>query len=354
LKVMIRFKSLTVGRISLVNRFINGMVVSFLLVFAVCSVAAQEKVGDNPVTSPSTAVATSTSNSGVVAMNQGDERYRIGPGDVLDIRVFNRPQLSRDAVRVDSNGMIQMPLIETDIRAACRSENELAAEIATLYKKYQRNPYVNVFIKEYSSTPVAVMGAVEKPGRFQLTRRVRLLELLAFAGGPTEKAGGKIQIAHTGSISLCETQDAVSKNIFDFYVLRDAMQGSKDANPFINPGDIVSIPEADQAYVIGNVFKPQAILLKDPVTVSQAVAMAGGTLRASKMSRVSIVRSARGSSAKEIIPVDLSAISKLRAPDILLQPNDIVAVPTDEGKIFLDKVFSALTGGLSSVPYILR
>src|SRR6185295_3222545 len=91
-----------------------------------------------------------------------DDRYRIGPGDVLDIRVFNRPQLSREA-RVDSNGMIQMPLIEGDIRAACRTESELAKDIATLYLKYQRNPFVNVFVKDYSSTPVAVIGAVEKP-----------------------------------------------------------------------------------------------------------------------------------------------------------------------------------------------
>jgi polysaccharide export outer membrane protein len=250
--------------------------------------------------------------------------------------------------------MIQMPLLEGDIRAACLSENELAAQIATLYKKYQRKPYVNVFIKEYSSTPVAVMGAVEKPGRFQLTRRVRLLELLAFAGGPSEKAGGKIQIAHTGSLSLCEAPDAISKNIFDFYSLKDAMQGGRDANPFIHAGDIISIPEADTAYVVGNVFKPTVVLLKDPVTVSQAVAKAGGALRASKLGSVSIVRTAPGNGAKTVIPVDLGAISKLRAPDILLQPDDIVAVPTDEGKIFIDKMFSALTGGLSSIPYILR
>jgi len=299
---------------------------------------------------------TSDKSSGVVAAvnpAQGDERYRIGPGDVLDIRVFNRPQLSREA-RVDSNGVIQMPLIESDIRAACLTENELAKNIATLYLKYQRNPYVNVFVKEYSSTPVAVMGAVDKPGRFQLTRRVRLLELLAFAGGPTERAGGKIEIAHTGSISLCSSPDAEEKGIFDFYSLRNAMRGSKDSNPYIQPGDIVSIPEADQAYVIGNVFKPQAVTLKDPVTVSQAIAMAGGALRASKMSGIRIVRQKEGSTSKEIIQVDLNAISKQRAPDILLEPNDVVQVPTSEGKLFIDKALAGLTGSLSSALYVIR
>ena len=344
-----RIKNLSFALSLFTNRLISGFVLSSLLVVLLGSAAAQQKTGENP----STTSSTTSSTGGVISSTQADERYRIGPGDVLDIRVFNRPQLSREAVRVDSNGMIQMPLIETDIRAACLSENELAATIATLYKKYQRNPYVNVFIKEYSSTPVAVIGSVEKPGRFQLTRRVRLLELLAFAGGPTEKAGGKIQIAHTGSISLCETVDSASTSGFDFYSLRDAMQGGRDANPFIQPGDIISIPEADQAYVIGNVFKPPAVLLKDPVTVSQAVAMAGGTLRATRMSGVRIVRPVKGGTTKDVIMVDLTAINKQRAQDILLEPNDVVEVPTDEGKILRGKIFDAFTGGISAVIYKL-
>lgn len=291
---------------------------------------------------------TRTANSGV------DERYRIGPGDVLDIRVFNRPQLSREA-RVDSDGVIQMPLLEGDIQAACLTENELAQKIAKLYLKYQRNPYVNVFVKEYSSTPVAVIGSVEKPGRFQLTRRVRLLELLAFAGGPTDKAGGKIEIAHTGALSVCDAPNAQETDLFDFYSLRDAMRGRENSNPYIRPGDIISIPEADQAYVVGNVFKPQAVTLKDPVTVSQAIAMAGGTLRATKMTSVRIIRPVEGSATqKEVIPVDLVAIQKQRAQDILLLPNDVVEVPTDEGKILRDKILGALTGGLSSIPYLMR
>ncbi len=333
------------------NRLRHNIVA--VVVVALCCAAiavGQEPTGDASATPPSQP----QSVINVTSSPQRDDSYRIGPGDVLDIRVFNRPQLSRDAVRVDSNGMVQMPLLENDIRAACRTERELALEIASLYKKYQRNPFVNVFIKEYSSTPVAVIGAVEKPGRFQLTRRVRLLELLAFAGGPSEKAGGKIQIAHTGSISVCESPDTVTRNVFDFYSLRDSIQGGKDSNPYIQPGDIVSIPEADQAYVIGNVVKPGAVLLKDPVTVSQAVAMVGGPMRASKMSGVSIVRTPRGSGVKTIIPVNLSEIAKLHAPDIMLEPNDIVAVPTDEGKIFIDKLFGAVTQSITGIPYIIR
>lgn len=133
-----------------------------------------------------------------------DDRYRIGPGDVLEIRVFNRPQLSLDAARVDARGMIRLPLIEEELQAACRAESELAQEIASRYRKYQKNPQVFVFVKEYNSQPVAVIGAVDKPGRFQLQRRVRLLELLSFVGGPSEKAGTRIQIAHMGGGLTCD------------------------------------------------------------------------------------------------------------------------------------------------------
>src|ERR1051325_3651223 len=126
---------------------------------------------------------------------QQDDRYRIGAGDVLDVRIYNRPQLSRDAVRVEGNGMIRMPLIDTEIQAACLTEGELASEIAKGYLKFYKNPQVDVFIKEYHSKQVAVIGAVNEQSRFELQRRIRLLELLSYAKGPSLKGGETITIA---------------------------------------------------------------------------------------------------------------------------------------------------------------
>jgi polysaccharide export outer membrane protein len=102
----------------------------------------------------------------VCAQQPEDDRYRIGPGDVLDIRIYNRPQLSRDAVRVEGSGMIRMPLIETEIRAVCLTEGELAKEISTRYARYYKNLQVDVFIKEYHSRQVAIIGAVNEQSRF--------------------------------------------------------------------------------------------------------------------------------------------------------------------------------------------
>ncbi|MGB7922108.1 MAG: SLBB domain-containing protein [Pyrinomonadaceae bacterium] len=292
-----------------------------------------------------------------------DERYRIGPGDVLDIRVFNRPQLSREAVRVDQSGLIQMPLLEEDIKAACLTESELAKEIGRLYLKFQRHPYVNVFVKEYSSTPVAVIGAVDKPGRFQLQKRVRLLELLAYAGGQTERAGARIQLARTGNISTCDAPAgvapvAVAEDMAEsvyYFNLKDTLKGDEKSNPFIRPGDVVNLPEADEAYVVGNVFKPTVIPLKEQITVSQAIAKAGGTMPATKSSGVRIIRQTPGSTEKTVITVDLSAINKRRAEDIALQANDIVEVPTSSGKKIMNSLLNAVTPSLTNLPvYVLR
>lgn len=304
-------------------------------------------------------------NATPAAAARMDDRYRIGPGDVLDIRVFNRPQLSREAVRVDQVGLIQMPLLEEDIKAACLTENELAKEIAKLYLKYQRHPYVNVFVKEFSSTPVAVIGAVDKPGRFQLQRRVRLLELLAYAGGQTEKAGTRVQLARTGSISTCDAPAGVTpttaavaddqtETVF-YFNLNDTLKGDEKSNPYVRPGDIINLPEADEAYVVGNVFKPTVIPLKEPMTVSQAIAKAGGTLPATKSNGIRILRQKPGSTEKTIIQVDLGAINKQRAEDVALQANDIIEVPTSSGKKIMNSILGAITPAFSNLPvYVLR
>jgi polysaccharide export outer membrane protein len=105
-----------------------------------------------------------------------DDRYRIGTGDVLDIRIYNRPQLSREAVRVEGSGMIRMPLIDTEIQASCLTEGELAKEISTRYAKFYKNLQVDVFIKEYHSRQVAIIGAVNDQSRFVQQRSFRLLE----------------------------------------------------------------------------------------------------------------------------------------------------------------------------------
>ena len=298
---------------------------TFLSVSLSTAVVAQPAAGTN--------VAASTNPTERVKL-PNDQVYRIGPGDVLDIRIYNKPQLARDAVRVEGNGMIRMPLIETEIKAACRTEGELAKEISSRYAKYYKNLQVDVFIKEYHSKQVAIIGAVNDQSRFELQRRVRLLELLTYAKGPSPRAGQTINIVHSQAASLCEglEEDDVNKT-FSSYRLSDTLKGDPNANPFLQGGDIVTLPEAEQAYVVGNVFTPLTISLKEPVTLSRAIAMAGGLKLDTKKDKIRIVRQEPGSATKKEIIVDLYAIERRKAEDPILAANDIIDVPTSQGRV---------------------
>jgi polysaccharide biosynthesis/export protein len=289
--------------------------------------------------------------SALSAHAQQDDRYRIGAGDVLDIRIYNRPQLSREAVRVEGSGMIRMPLIETEIPAACQTEGELAKEIATRYTKYYRNLQVDVFIKEYHSRQVAIIGAVNDQSRFELQRRVRLLELLTYAKGPSAKAGQTINIVHSTNISPCkQANDNEDNAAFSSFKLGDVLAGKPESNPYLETGDIVTVPEADQVYVVGNVFMPLTIPLREPVTLTRAIAMAGGLKQDTRKDKIRVLRQEPGTSVRKEITVDLSAIEKKRSEDLALAPNDIIDVPTSAGKSFLRSLIQGVVPGVGQLP----
>jgi polysaccharide export outer membrane protein len=287
------------------------------------------------------------------AQPAANPNYKIGPGDVLDVTVSKNAELSRAGLRVGNNGTIQLPMLDTDVPAACMTERELADSIKENYRKYLVNPYVNVTVREFNSNPVAVIGAVNSPGRFQLQRQIRLVELLTFVNGPSKTAGQTVEIIRDGGRSHCEGptlikpdgegQELLSVN------LANSFKNSEGGNPLIFAGDIVRIAEADQlnAYIQGSVRASLAISLKEPVTLTQAIAMAGGASPGAETTKVKIRRQIPNSINREEILANVKAINQGKSDDILLLPNDIVDVPGISGgkKIFHDFV----TGLLPSI-----
>jgi polysaccharide export outer membrane protein len=290
------------------------------------------------------------------------DQYRIGPRDILNIRVSAGrivPELSMDSVEVDECGRIPLLSVEheaqTEIQAAGKMRTELAEELRLFYKKYKKNPQVVVTIKEYNSQPVAINGAVMKPGQFQLRRPVRLLELVQFyAGGPTERSGGQIQVARMSAFNPCTaTTPATSANPIEFVVLnlKDTLAGEENANPYLQPGDVITLPEAKEAYVVGNVLRPGPILLKDNnVTISKAIAMAGGMMPDSRKEKVRIIRQEPGSQTRTEIIVNLKAIDSRQAPDVALLPNDIINVEVAGGKRLFRSLIGAIVPSVGQLP----
>jgi polysaccharide biosynthesis/export protein len=334
----------------------SKVVVALVFVLNAATYAQQQ-----PASTPSPAqVAIESANSSAKAANarrSSEAQYRIGPGDILDIRILNKPQFNREGVRVNPRGTIRMPLLKNEVKAACLTEEQLEIEITDLLKEYVLEPQVTVQIREYLAEPVAVLGAVRAPSRFQLQRRVRLLDLLTYANGPTDAAGLTIQVVHTEPAAACSASSSDEPdpadnlaNQIDYYKLESTLLNEENSNPYLRPGDVVSIAPAAQVYVIGNVIRPTAIALTEAMTVSRAIAMAGGTALDTQKTKIHIIRQIPGKPDKEDIVVDLEAINRKRAPDVLLVANDIIEAPAAGGKRLFRSLLGAVIPNVATLP----
>ena len=190
---------------------------------------------------------------------------------------------------------------------------------------------------------VLVFGAVRSPSRFELQRPVRLAEGIEMAGGPNDKASETVHVIHGSAFKCGQPQIQVGSRCIDCdptmtpplmkrYKLAELHGEDEDVNPYLQPGDIVVVDEQAVVYVIGNVVSPQAVVVRQGLTLTQAIAMAGGVLPDTDTKRVRIIKSKKpGDSTNQEIIVDLKAIKKQRAEDVVLQPFDIIEVPAKRG-----------------------
>ena len=285
------------------------------------------------------------------------QNYKIGPGDVIDVLVTKNETLSRTGVRVNSQGSIQLPMLDNDISAACMTEGQLAERVEEEYKKYLVSPSVNVSVREFNSNPVAVIGSVNSPGRFQMQRPIRLAELLTFVNGPSSNAGRTIDIIRDPSHPFCDgatlvVPNSASEELLSFD-LDNVFKGGEQANPLIKAGDVVRVAEADKinAYIQGNIRSALAISLSEPVTLTQAIAMAGGTTSGAQLDKISIRRQIAGSINRSEIVVNLKDINQGKRDDLLLQPNDIISVRGPSGgKKILGDIFRSIIPTIARFP----
>jgi polysaccharide biosynthesis/export protein len=323
---------------------------SILTVF--CSILLLTAVSAPGQTTPSDgdkSVGTAPA-AGAVAMTRQDDNYRIGYRDKLNVQVFRHPELSQ-TVTVNPSGTINLFRIPEPVVAVCKTQLELANDIAAAYKKdYLKNPEVQVTAAEQTSQQVSVIDAVVKPGSFYLNRKVHLLELIALAGGPAKEAGSRVLVARMGSTSACDRNVASDDKIELFnFKISDLQEGKQTF--MIQPGDVVSVQKADIVFVYGNVNEQGQVEMKQPMTLRQAIASAGGTKSATNKGKVRIIRQKPGSLEREEILVDLNAVNNQKAEDPFLQPNDIIALSEDRLKSIVNSVTKSFTQGIPSLLY---
>lgn len=316
----------------------------FVFLGVILSIAAVQAQTDGSAGNTATSQKAATSP-------EDNDRYLIGYEDVLEINVMKHEEL-KQKVSVGKDGTIMVPRLDYPIVAVCKTERQVAKEIEDGYKKdFLRNPFVSVEVQDSKSQSAAVIGAVEKPGNFYLTRKVTLLELLSYAGGPNIHSGMRLVVARTGSTSNCRNEfEAVRDGEVKLmnFSMKDIQEGRKMV--WMQPGDIVSVLEADPVYVFGNVRRQGKLLMKEPLTLRQALASAEG-LKSASDNKIRVLRQREGVIQPEEFVYDLKAINAGKAPDPFLQPNDVVAVSQDDWRFFMTKVANAATGGVPALFY---
>ncbi|MCX6570948.1 MAG: polysaccharide export protein [Candidatus Aminicenantes bacterium] len=247
--------------------------------------------------------------------------YRVGPGDLLELKVFQVDELSQ-TVRVSEDGSITLPLVGRIVVEGLTQEGVVQKLTGLLQAKYVKNPQVTIFIKEYKNQQVAVIGAVEKAGSYELVGRKNLLQIISMAGGFSETAGNEIFILREGTDGVTSS---VAIDLKDLLV-----NGNQKLNIPIEPNDVINVPvdREIRVFVMGRVTKPGAVKAKlsEGVTLLQAIADAGGLAEGAKESKITITRKDK-TGKEQKIKVNLKDIIKGKKKDVVLKEGDVVYVP---------------------------
>jgi len=283
-----------------------------------------------------------------------EDRYRIGLQDVLQIEVFKHAELNQ-RIAVGPTGKIMPFRLKSPLVAVCKTEDELGDDIAAAYKaNFVKDPQVKVTVAEQKSQSIGVIGSVERPGNFFISRRVHLLELLALAGGPNKEAGTRLIVARTGSTSNChEKTDASADQAIEIlnFKVRDIQEGKQSL--WMKPGDVVSVLDADIVYVYGNVNEQGSVKIREPITLTQAIVSAKGLKPAASKNNIRVLRVVPGSPDRKELIFDLNAIDKGKVKDPYLEPGDIVAVSQDTTKAILHGIGDAIKNTVPAAAYRL-
>lgn len=266
-----------------------------------------------------------------LSAQQGRPDYRIGPSDLLDIKVFQADELSRQ-VRVDQRGNITLPLMGT-IRVAGLTQNELEQRLAALMgKNLLQNPQVSVFIKEFTAQRVTVEGEVNKQGVFPISGQVSVLQAIAMAGGLGEYAA-------TNQVMLFRKQ---GNGVRTYQIDVDAIRNGLASDPYVQNDDRIVVQRSVQRVTVeGEVNKPGVFPYKEKVTVLQAVAMAGGLSNLARPDSIAVIRRENG--AERIYAVNLSDIRSGKSVDPLVQNDDRIVVDRSNGRYWLKEVAPLLS-----------
>ena len=237
------------------------------------------------------------------------QEYVLGAGDLLKITVYENDDLTTNT-RVNGDGMVNVPLVG-NMKVGGMSVSDAEKKISkALGHGYIVDPHVSIFVVEYKSKKVTILGEVMKPGLYELDGNSTLLEIISKAGGLTEKAGNTVSIKRKkgGSKGKDTTIKVNLKALFE--------KGDMSKNIYVQDGDNIFVTQSGLVYVTGEVKKPGAFKFEQGMTVMKAIALAEGLTDKAAPGRTKLIRKKGGKEQKT--KVDMSEP---------VMPDDVISVP---------------------------
>jgi len=244
----------------------------------------------------------------------------IGAGDLLEVSLYGMPDFKTD-VRVSSGGEISLPMLGTvTVRGLSVEQAANLIERNLSQKGIFNDPHITVFVKEYATQGISVLGEVQKPGIYPLLGERNLYDAISAAGGTTPKAGRFVMVTrrndprHPLQVPLLSGADSMKNNVT------------------VEPGDTIVVSKAGVVYVVGEVHQPGGFVMENgnDITVLKAIALAQGTNPNAKLDGARVIR--KTAEGPQDVPLSLKKIMAAQAPDIQLQADDVVFVPSSAAK----------------------
>ena len=248
---------------------------------------------------------------------------KLGPGDLVEVGVYGVPELATKA-RVSNDGDLYLPLIDyVHVGDLSLEESQKLIEKRLDDGGFVKNPHVTIFVNDYASQGVTLLGEIGKPGIYPVLGDRKLFDLFSAAGGLTDRASRTVSITRRNHPEKPELVH-LARNLTD----------KPESNVRVWPGDTIEIFRAPIVYIVGDVGRPSGLLVDNgSLSVLQAIALAGGPNRTAKLNGVRIIRKDNGPNGMTETVVPLKKMLEAKAPDVQLQANDILFVPVSGAKM---------------------
>ncbi len=260
------------------------------------------------------------------AAGSNNVQERVHLGDIVDVDFVGSFEFDWRGGLTREGFLDGLDRAEKPVFALCRTEAEVATAVADQYKYFLRDPRVTVRIVDRSNRALAyITGAVRNPQRLQLRRSASLLELIVLSGGITDSSSGEIVLFRPPNVS-CSGNEGNAPNSEPRRIaikIADLLSGNGDANPQIMSGDIINVIETQPVFVTGDVAAPRRMNLTPDLTLSRAIASAGGISRSFSGQKA---RVHRRKPEPRIIEFDVRRILEKKDDDPKLEPYDVIEV----------------------------